>query len=140
MASSILRALAGAAALTGVACTTPAAPGLAFGPAEGLPNAVADDGNIVQDMAEGGVSSRPYVLDGTVQEVFTRSILIQSEVGSRHLRVTDRTEITRDGETVTLDQIQPGSLIRASYGPTRVAQALDVGPSAVDDRDADQGD
>jgi hypothetical protein len=121
-------------AVTACGTTTPRlVPQIA--PGDSYPNAVADDGNIVRSMSEGGQSNLPYVLDGTVEYVTEHSLLIRSdELGVEHLFVTRDTRVTLDGKPAAFSRIRPGTRIRAAYGPTGLAWALQAGRGATDDR------
>ncbi len=121
------------AALLSTACAGPASLGVMGGPAAGLQNAAADDGNIVQSIGEGGVPTQPYVLDGTVNAVFSRSLIVQSELGYRQVWTTAGTTITVDGAEATLAEVKPGAPIRVAYNVTGLARDIDVGEEAVKD-------
>lgn len=114
-------------------CASSASMGVMAGPAAGMQNAAADDHNIVQSIAEGGVPNRPYVLDGTVRSVWSRSLIVQSELGYRHVWTTPSTTITVDGAEATLAEVKPGARIRVAYNVTGLARDIDVGPDAVKD-------
>ncbi len=106
-------------------------------PADSMPNAVADDDHAVPSMSEGGVSTQPYTIDGTVQQVTGRSVLIRSdEVGTRQVLVNRHTDIALDGHPAALSDVRPGMRVRAAYGSTGVAYSLQAGEGATprDDR------
>jgi hypothetical protein len=133
------RAAAGAAALALSSCAAaPVEPSShpplgVPGPADRLANAVSDDGNVVVSMSEGGVSSLPYVADGTVVAVWAHAILVRSEVGQLVLWVDPHTEITVDGNDAPLEAIRPGTPIRVAYGATYLATGLQAGEGATSD-------
>lgn len=123
------------AALLVAACTTTRYPPVGVaGPADGLPNAVSDDGNPAISMSEGGPSTLPYVVDGEVTEVTAHTVSIRSsELGDRWLTVPTRTPVTLDGRPAHLSQLRPGMPLRAAYSATGVAQALQAGKGAFED-------
>ncbi len=129
---SPLGAIAAALAVTACAPTRPLP---YFGPADGMPNAVIDEGSIMQSPSVGGSGwLGPFVVDGWVRQVTAKTVLIESDgLGNRQVRVTPRTEITVDGKAAPLGRIAVGMPIRAAYSRSGVALGLQAGKWAWSD-------
>jgi hypothetical protein len=88
---------------------------------------------------QGTQSARPVELSGELKSIdkTKRSLTIFSpSTGVRDLKLSASAAIVRDGSSASLDQLQEGDQVRASFDPLgKQATAIEVHSKAMKDKD-----